>query len=110
LKENESLKKKVGELEAVALKRYRKHVDWQDYSPWYVGQLKASIETWNKVIWELKERVIYLQDELEKKKNIEDTNTSNDIYVQKLEEKNEHLSEEVEKLKWIVRYLSKYLH
>jgi hypothetical protein len=27
LKENESLKKKVGELEAVALKRYRKHVD-----------------------------------------------------------------------------------
>ena len=109
LKENESLKKKVEELEAVALKRYRKHLDWEDYSPGYVWQLKASIEAWKKVILELKERVIYLQDELDKKSNIENTNTSNDEYVQKLEQKNEDLDNEVGKLKEIIRYLSKYL-
>ena len=110
LKENESLKKKVEELEAVALKRYRKHIDGEDYSPGYVWQLKASIEAWKKVILELKERVVYLQDELDKKSNIENTNISNDEYVQKLEQKNESLYDEVEKLKGIVRYLSKYLH
>lgn len=109
LKENESLKKKVDELESVALKRYRKHVDWEDYSPGYVGQLKASIETWKKVILELKERVVYLEEELDKKKDVENTNISNNDYVQKLEQKNESLYDEVEKLKGIVRYLSKYL-
>jgi predicted RNase H-like nuclease (RuvC/YqgF family) len=72
--------------------------------------LKASIEAWKKVISELKERVIYLQDELDKKKDIENTNISHDDYVQKLEQKNESLYDEVEKLKGIVRYLSKYLH
>ena len=33
MNENLELKKKVEELEAVALKRYRKHNDGEDYSP-----------------------------------------------------------------------------
>lgn len=88
LNENESLKKKVEELESVALKRYRKHVDGEDYSPGYVGQLKASIEAYKKVISELKERVVYLQEQLDKKVDVEEDTSEKDAYCVKLQIEN----------------------
>lgn len=109
LKENESLKKKVEDLEAVALKRYRKHVDWENYSPGYVWQLKASIKTWQKVIKELKERVVYLEEQLDKKVEVEEDTSEKDAYVVKLQIENWNLKDEVNKLKKIIKILSQYI-
>ena len=71
VEENESIKNKVKETEEVTSKKPRKHIDWEDYSPWYVSYLKSSIKTGDKIIKELKERVVYLEEKLEKVQVVE---------------------------------------
>lgn len=95
--------------EKVTSKKSRKHVDGEDYSPWYVGQLKHSIKTGEKIISELKERVVYLEEKLEKVQVIEVNEENKSDYLKKLEDQNTKLADEVIMLRKIVKYLSRYI-
>ena len=97
------------EEEKVASKKPKKHVDWEDYSPWYVSQLKHSIKTGQKIISELKERVVYLEEKLEKVQVVEINEENKSDYLQKLEDQNNKLADEVIMLRKIVKYLSRYI-
>ena len=109
IKENESLKNKIKELEAVASKKPRKHIDWEDYSPWYVSYLKSNIKLGEKIISELKERVVYLEEKLEKVQVVEADEENKSDYLNKLENQNTKLADEVIMLRKIVKYLSRYI-
>ena len=100
---------KVEEIEEVVSKKPKKHVDGEDYSPWYVASLKHSIKIWQKITSELKERVVYLEEKLEKVQVEEVDEESKSDYLQKLEDKNNKLADEVIALRKIVKYLSKYI-
>lgn len=109
VKENESLKNEIKETEKVASKKYSKHVDWEDYSPWYVSSLKHSIKLGQKIIKELRERVIYLEKKLEKVQVVEVNEENKSDYLNKLESQNSKLADEVIMLRKIVKYLSRYI-
>ena len=109
IKENESLKNKVQELEAATTKKSKKHVDWEDYSPWYVATLKHSIRVGQKIISELREKVVYLKEKLEKVQVMEVKEDNKTEYMKKLEDQNSKLADEVVMLRKIIKYLSKYI-
>lgn len=107
--DNESLENNIKETEEVTSKKSRKHIDWEDYSPWYVSYLKSSIKTGQKIISELKERVVYLEEQLEKVQVVEVNEENKSDYLKKLEGQNTKLADEVIMLRKIVKYLSRYI-
>lgn len=108
-KGNESPKNNIKKTEKVTSKKPKKHVDGEDYSPWYVSQLKHSIKLGQKIISELKERVVYLEEKLEKVQVVEVNEENKSDYLEKLESQNSELADEVIMLRKIVKYLSKYI-